>query len=100
MNKKLSELDFVKNICSTSLSDRGLSLGCALYASNLNNIKIEKANHVYYGPSYSDDFIKQQIKISNLKYQEIDNPHEMPNFLSEGKIIAWHNGRSEFGPRL
>ena len=101
MNKKLSELDFVKKIfVQPASSDRGLSLGCALYASNLNNIKIEKINHVYYGPSYSDDFIKQQIKISNLKYQEIDNPHEIAaNFLSEGKIIAWHNGRSEFGPR-
>ena len=38
--------------------------------------------------SYSDDFIKQQIKISNLKYQEIDNPHEIAaNFLSEAKLL-------------
>ena len=42
MNKKLSELEFVKIFVQPASSDRGLSLGCALYASNLIILKLKK----------------------------------------------------------
>ncbi len=101
MNKKISELDFIDEIfVQPASSDRGLSLGCALYASNLNNQKIQPIKNVFYGPTYSNDFISEQIKISGIKYKEIsDKARTAAEHINSGKIIAMFNGRSEFGPR-
>tara|TARA_B100000579_G_scaffold287073_1_gene238037 strand:+ start:3223 stop:4827 length:1605 start_codon:yes stop_codon:yes gene_type:complete len=101
MNKKINELDFIDEIfVQPASSDRGLSLGCALYASNLNNQKIKPIKNVFYGPSYSDGFIEEQIKISGINYKEIDDTAKIAaEHINSGKIIARYNGRSEFGPR-
>ena len=101
MNKKLSELNFIEDIfVQPASSDRGLSLGCAMYAANINGEKIDKIDHVFYGPKYDNNFIEKQIKISNLDYKKTDNPEKLAaKKLAEGKIIAWYHGRSEFGPR-
>lgn len=101
MNKVLSNLDYVDDLfVQPASSDRGLSLGCAFYAAHLNGEKINKINNVFFGPTYSNDYIRKQIKISNLSFTETSDPFsQAANLLSEGKIIAWYNGRSEFGPR-
>ena len=101
MNKVLKKLDFVdKMFVQPASSDRGLSLGCALYAAHLNNEKIQKIESVFYGPSYTKKEIEKQIKLSNFEYENCDNPsEEAAKLLDQGKIIAWHQGRSEFGPR-
>jgi carbamoyltransferase len=101
MNKVLSNLDYIEDLfVQPASSDRGLSLGCAFYAAHLNGEKINKINNVFFGPTYSNDSIRKQIKISNLSFTETSDPFsQAANFLSEGKIIAWYNGRSEFGPR-
>ena len=39
--------------------------------------KIDKIDHVFYGPKYDNNFIEKQIKISNLDYKKTDNPEKL-----------------------
>ena len=101
LNGVLSKLSFIDDLfIQPAASDRGLSLGCAFYAAAINGEKIQKPNHVFYGPSYDLRKIEDQIKITGVKYNTVSDPEsDAAELLSRGKIIAWHRGRSEYGPR-
>lgn len=101
LNRILAKLPFIKNFfVQPSASDRGLALGCALYATVQNGIKIKPINHVFYGPSYPEDAIEKAITLSGFSAKVLDAPASTAaNLIAEGKIIAWYQGRSEFGPR-
>lgn len=93
-------------------SDQGQSLGNAIYAwinVNLlaNNSLITKwrfPNIKYLGSSFTDEQIEQAISFTNLQKQftvkksnniALDIAHK----IYEGKIIAWFQGKSEYGCR-
>lgn len=101
MNGKIYKDNFVnKMFIQPAASDRGLALGCALYFLSKKKIKIKKIKHVYYGPTYTKNEIENSLKISGLKYKSTKNPSALAaNLIAKGKIIAWYQGRSEFGPR-
>ena len=101
LNGVLSKLPFIDDLfIQPAASDRGLSLGSAFYTAAINGQKIKKPEHVFYGPSYDLKKIEDQIKLTGVKYQTVDEPeNEAAEILSQGKIIAWHRGRSEYGPR-
>lgn len=85
--------------------DSGLALGAALYAYHQANpgAPIQKANHLYWGPHYSDKEIESILKARNLKYRRLENGidglKEIARHLAENKIVAWFQGRMESGPR-
>jgi carbamoyltransferase len=58
---------------------------------------------VYWGPSYSNDDVKQVLDNCKATYRWLngDGPkiEEALRLLRAGKIVAWHQGRAEFGPR-
>ncbi|OHA26483.1 MAG: hypothetical protein A3C06_02810 [Candidatus Taylorbacteria bacterium RIFCSPHIGHO2_02_FULL_46_13] len=81
--------------------DSGLPLGAALYVANENG-SLEKpvANHLYWGPEYSNEEIEKIIKGRGLAYRKSnDVSAEAAKFLSEDKIVGWFQGRMESGPR-
>jgi carbamoyltransferase len=69
--------------------DEGIAVGAALYV----------AHHIYDEPryKYSNKEIcylgEDSIKVKEINYRKI------ANFIAEGKIVAWFNGKSEYGPR-
>lgn len=90
LNSKISE---IKNVSvSPACGDDGLSAGSALYLAHhiLNYPRIEYTNAelAYLGGEYP---------IPNLGVEY--NPKDVAKMLNEGKIIAWYQGKSEFGPR-
>jgi len=56
----------------------------------------------YLGPSYSQDAIEQCLTALGAKFVVL-NDIELIDFtakaLADGKVIGWHQGRMEFGPR-
>ena len=100
-NGLIKKLPFVKHLfVQPAASDRGLALGCALYGAYYRNEKIAPINHVFYGPKISNKQIENSIKLSGFKSKYLDDPAEKAaKFLVEGKILAWFQGKSEFGPR-
>jgi carbamoyltransferase len=87
--------------------DDGAALGAALfhYHANLGNISKRISRELpFYGPDAS---LVQDIKISlhdhpKLKYELLERDqliNKAAELMAEGQIIAWVQGRMEFGPR-
>lgn len=101
-NRVLLDQDYVDNIyVQPAANDGGTSLGAALYYySTINKFLPKKVEDVYLGPSYSNNFIEQQLKLFKLKYKKVDNIYKYAaNLIASNKIIAWFQGKEEFGPR-
>ena len=56
--------------------------------------------HVYYGPSYTDEEIGTQIRTCGLPYRKCrDIAEDTAELLARGKVVAWYQTRMEGGPR-
>lgn len=82
--------------------DDGAAIGCALIASGSKDRKT--SNRVpYWGPSYSDDEVRNTLVATNLQYEYIAEYKELCHIvaqeLANSLIIGWFQGRMEFGPR-
>ena len=80
--------------------DRGLIIGNAYLGSVYLKEKIKKLDNPFLGSSYTDKEILVELKNNNCKFYKTKNPSKVAaNFLAKGKIIGWHQGRSEIGAR-
>ena len=81
-------------------SDRGLSLGAAMYIAHNMGEKIINPTHMYLGEQYDTTSIEKALQQTNLSAKSIEKIGSFAaQKLAEGKIVAWFQGRSEFGPR-
>jgi len=101
-NMKIGKLPFLKELfVQPAASDRGLALGCALQCSaDLGAPLRDRLQHAYLGPTYSEERMQRDLDIAGISYRRVENAATTAaELLAEGKIIAWFQGRSEFGPR-
>ena len=83
----------------------GNALGAALYcAHGLLGIKSRrKLEHLFYGPEFSDDAIKDVLDNCKLRYRYLPKREELVRdavqALRQDRIVGWFQGRAEFGPR-
>lgn len=82
--------------------DDGAAIGCALIASSSKDRKA--SNRVpYWGPSYSDDEVRNTLVATNLQYEYIAEYKELCHIvaqeLANSLIIGWFQDMMEFGPR-
>jgi carbamoyltransferase len=84
-------------------SDNGIPLGAAMLANQDVNQKAPEyppLNHLYYGPSFSDDEIETVLKKCKLKYRKTDNiAGEVAQLIADNAIVGWFQGRMEVGAR-
>lgn len=101
LNRHLSKLPFIKDVfVQPAASDRGLALGCALQAAFEEGDSLKPITHVFYGPSSSAKKIQHDIELTGVSAVEVEDPSDVAaELISQGKIIGWYQGRSEFGPR-
>ena len=72
------------------VSDCGLSYGAAAFGASLwNDVKVPP-DLAFLGKEY---VTPKEIKGDNLDLKKV------AQYLEDGKIVAWYQGRSEFGPR-
>lgn len=80
-------------------SDAGSAIGTCLF----QNRKTSYLNtSPYLGPSYSNSYIKDLLKSKNLKYTRMEDNflvRKVAEFIKSGNIVAWFQGRMEFGAR-
>lgn len=111
LRTNLSTLDFFFNpLCS----DSGLPLGNALYGQYVLQGEIPSlaSQSLCLGPMYSENEVVRAlqrhpdtvppgaIRMGDLKYERVNDSAKIAaHLIAEGKIVAWWNGRSEFGPR-
>jgi len=110
-NGKIDELGIFENIYILPASgDAGGSLGAALainhmyFDSNRNYSKeYDLMRGSYLGPYFSD----KEILIINKKHKAVFEYEEsfeklsekVAKLISDGNVVGWFQGRSEFGPR-
>jgi len=86
--------------------DDGVAIGCAYYG----HLEIQKKrrsfvmNHAYLGIAYSDQDVHDATQRGVARLETIttlskDICGETAKLLSEGHVLGWFQGRSEFGPR-
>jgi len=89
--------------------DNGLVVGQALYVHNIlnKNPRTYIDTHDYLGRDYSEEEIQLTInkflnneEIEIIKYDNLDDLYvNMAQYIADGYITSWCQGRSEFGPR-
>ncbi|NMG16445.1 carbamoyltransferase family protein [Aromatoleum bremense] len=86
--------------------DSGTAVGAASYVSVARGVPVEKMEHVYLGPRYTNEEViaacakhpaqPQWQKIAN---GDAEVPARIAKILADGNPVAWFQGRMEFGPR-
>jgi len=102
LNKVLRESGLFEDIfVQPAAGDNGLVLGAAglLYARLTTKRPIPLRN-LYLGPEYSDDEIETILRNEGIvSRRSHDVTNEAANLIKEGNVVAWFQGRMEFGPR-
>jgi carbamoyltransferase len=59
-----------------------------------------RMDHAYLGPEQADADVEALLRWARLPYRRLADPvAEAARLLAEGRVLAWHQGRMEFGPR-
>lgn len=100
---------FAQMFVQPAAGDAGGSLGAALVAwyqtsgqSRLLPTDDDAMQGSYLGNSYSDEAAIEQLASFGAVYQHLSESQllsEVAALLAAGKVVGWHQGRMEFGPR-
>ena len=103
LNQKIIAHPHVKELfVQPAASDAGTAIGAAAYASFKHGVPVEKMEHVYLGPSFTNEQVLQACESYSTKpkYKQIVKvPETIAKILADGDPVAWFQGRMEFGPR-
>ena len=102
-NGRLSrETDFEKFFFYPAAGDTGTSVGAALVVEHIlggGQRSMEVASE-YLGQGFTRDQVKAVLYRGQLRYQALKDPElTAARMIADGLIIAWFQGRAEFGPR-
>jgi len=81
--------------------DDGTSVGGALYYHHCVEENQNRGTlSPYMGPEYSDDEVQDALDKLNLNYHHSDDVFaETAEYVANGNIVGWFQGRMEMGPR-
>lgn len=103
LNQRIVALPHVHELFVQPASgDSGTSLGAATYVAAARGERLQRMNHVYLGPAYSDAACLAALEMAAepLEFRKLDDvPGETATILADGNPVAWFQGRMEFGPR-
>ncbi len=100
--KILTETPFENIFVQPAANDAGISAGAALFYHYKKNPLAPryKMEHAYLGTGYTDERIEAALtKKSAIFEKHSDLLSLTAQYLADQKIIAWFNGRMEYGPR-
>ena len=102
-NQKIYQIPEVADMyIYPAAGDSGVSIGAVLLDSHLHEgVKNKKTEHVYYGASYSNDYIKSVLDKTDFEYEYIEDigSHVGSEIIPNDSMVGWFRGRMEFGPR-
>lgn len=109
--KILAEKIFENIWIQPAAGDAGGALGAAYLAyyqelnkeRRIDSAKLDKMFGAYLGPEFSKEEIKTYLDSIGAKYDYIEDEIELidkiSSFMADEKVVGWHQGRMEFGPR-
>lgn len=107
LNQKIIARSEVKELFVQPASgDSGTAVGAASYVSVQRGVPVEKMEHIYLGPRYTNEEVIAACAKHPAKpaWQLLENgdhavPQRVARILADGHPVAWFQGRMEFGPR-
>ena len=86
-----------------SPDDSGISIGSALYGLIYDKKYTNQLPNIinnYYGVAYSDSEVINELNKRKIKFKQIENIEKfVAKKLRKKNIVAWFQGKSEFGQR-
>ena len=82
-------------------SDSGTSVGAALGLYNeITGNRPEPLQHIYWGPTYKDEDILEELQSCGISFRTIVNiEEEVARLIASGMIVGWFQAGMEGGPR-
>ena len=105
MNGKiLLNTPFKRVYVQPAAGDSGTALGVCFQIHNavLREPRVEEMIGAYTGPSFSNEAIKQELEMSNLNFETLDDievTRRAAEDIANGSVVGWFQGQMEFGPR-
>jgi len=103
--KILSQTPFEEIYIQPAAGDGGASTGAALYGYHgiLGKPRNFVMEHAYWGQEHSPADTQEFLKEKNIPYELIEDDQKLiervVDSIQNGKVIGWHQGRFEWGPR-
>jgi carbamoyltransferase len=80
--------------------DSGTALGAALYAAHALGDEVQPMASAALGRSWSDDDLARWLDTAGIAYERpADIADAVAEALAQDAVVAWFQGRSEYGPR-
>jgi carbamoyltransferase len=102
LNQKINQLDWVDEIYVVpAMGDNGLSLGAAILKTRELGegfLLPEKLDNVYFGFEYTFEELKKCVQGKPIHIEMFD-AKKVANYINDGEIIGWFQGRMEYGAR-
>ena len=101
----LQDTGFKNIYIQPAAGDSGGALGTAFYIYNtvLKNPRSFTMDHALWGPQFTDEQIRAALDEAGAKYESIEDEQALLDktaaMIADGKVVAWFQGRLEFGPR-
>ena len=105
----LREGPFTRLWIQPAAGDAGGAVGAALAAwhrydeqPRASDGRTDSMRGAYLGPSFSNAEIEQYLTKQEAPYERLDDEtliERVAEALAAGKVVGWHQGRMEFGPR-
>ncbi len=103
LNHRLQELPSVKHLfVHPGASDSGTAIGAASYAVAGEGLQIMPLRNVFLGPRFTKSQCISACRNHRDKpqWEELENaPSRAAELLNQGHLVAWFQGRMEFGSR-
>ncbi|HET6394818.1 MAG TPA: carbamoyltransferase C-terminal domain-containing protein [Blastococcus sp.] len=95
-----AETPFEEVWVQPAAGDAGTALGSALHVAGELGERTAPMAGADLGRSWSDDVIEQYLRTAALEYERPrDVADTVAEVLADNGIVAWFQGRSEYGPR-
>ncbi len=103
-NQYIGEIKKVENLfIFPDMGDGGNAYGAAIYIYHQkNNYYPKKLENVYFGPEFSNEYIKDMLENykDKVEFYKTENvAKETAQILANNKIVGWFQGKMEYGPR-
>ncbi len=80
--------------------DAGTALGAALHASALHGVEPEPMETAALGRGFGDEELEHALRTARVPFERPASlAEEVARVLAADGVVAWFQGRSEFGPR-
>jgi carbamoyltransferase len=102
--KLFHETPFRETAIQPAAGDDGLAMGAALYVSQaiLGDGARWVINDAYFGPEFSESEIQSSLEREKIEYKKLEREQLIDlaaQDITDGKVLGWYQGRSEWGPR-